>query len=157
MPSTNQYSHSGFGAVELLGQDPPSQTLQLPEVSGVRQRGVSNMEAQVEPIIVHPDGLTEARYPLESLTEPRELLQLRLGEREHPLEIDAADLIAQRCRVVQRHRADVHVRAAVLHGKEAQIHRGKPLEMDIGHGGASFTRGACRRYRAALGSERPRS
>ena len=125
----------GLGPVELLGQDPPGEPLQLPDVTGRRQGRVAQVEAQVEPVVVHPTGLAEARHPCESLAEPRGLVQLGLGERQHPLEVDAPGLTAQRPGLIDGHRADVHVRPAVLHHEEAHVHRGEPLEVCIGHRG----------------------
>lgn len=76
---------------------------------------------QIEVGVVDPHRLAEAGHPREFLAKPRDLMQLRLDVRLDPAEVDPAVGEPQRRGVEERHHADMHVGAAVLHGEEAQI------------------------------------
>ncbi len=61
-----------LAAVELLGQHPTRQSLELADITRRRQRRVPHVETEVEVSIVDPDGLTNARYPGQTLPKPRD-------------------------------------------------------------------------------------
>ena len=50
-----------LAAVELLGDDPARQCLELVIVAGPRQAGVADVEIEVERVVVDPDRCTVVR------------------------------------------------------------------------------------------------
>ncbi len=122
-----------FSAIQLLRHDARGEPLQLADVAGLRQMGMAQVVVEVEPGVVHPDGVLEQRDPLEPLAIARDAMQPRLDAGPDAVHVDTAVHRPQRPRLEDRDGADVHVRRAILQFEKAVVEGGQPLVMGVGH------------------------
>ena len=129
-PSASHISQSGFGAVELLGEDPRREVAQLLLGAGRRQRGLAHVVVEVEVGVVDPDrpALAEG-HEAQLLAEARDEVEAR-GD------VLAELLVAGGRALEDRRRGDVHVGALSLHVQERGVEPGEPI---LTHGGSSHT------------------
>ncbi len=91
-----------LATIELLRHDPAREALELADVAGWWQCGVTQVELEVEIGVVDPDGLAESLHPGELLTEPRHLVECRFDIRDDPVEVEAAVVTTQRSGIEER-------------------------------------------------------
>ena len=123
-----------FPAVELLRHDPRRQRLQLSVVARPRQRGVPHVVAQVEVVVVDPDGLVEDGDPAEALPVAWNQVQPAGDLRANALDVDAAGRGPKRAGLEDDEAPEVHVGGRILEVEERSILRRDPL-VELLHGG----------------------
>ena len=113
-------------AVQRLGEDPAGQALELGLAAGAGQRGVADVEADVEVRIVHPHR--------PALIEGHEGQPLAVARDEVQPAGDLLDqLVVGRRLALEDHAAgDVHVRGVALEVQEGAVEPGQAV--GIGHG-----------------------
>src|SRR4029453_6417735 len=135
-PSMNHISHSGrlalSGCERMRPARPP---LPLAHVAGPRHRGMADVIAQVEVLVVDPDRPPEQRDGRQALAKPRPRRQCRLDLPEEPREIEAALRGPQRRQVVEADGTDVHGGCRPLEIEKCLVRGREPFVMRGGHAG----------------------
>ena len=114
-------------AVELLGEDPRGQVLQLLPAARRGQRGVADVVLEVEARVVDPHGAAAVERRV------GELVPVAGNEVQPPADL-LEELVHRRRRPFDdRQAADVHVRDRALLVQERGVYRGQPIEVTLAH------------------------
>jgi hypothetical protein len=128
-------------AVERTREDPARELAQLIERARAREREVAQVVADVEVAIVDPHRPALERRPRELLAIARDPVQHRLDRAAVAREVDAAVRVAQRARLEDRDRADVHRRVLALRPQERGVLRRESFVGITSHAHLPFAQG----------------
>jgi hypothetical protein len=120
-------------AVQLLGEDPAREPLELAQVPGPGNSRVSHVVGDVEVRIVDPDGMLPDRDPPESLAIPRQKVETRADVAPNALDVDSTAGGPEGTRAKHDRRRDVHVLARTLEVQKGGVLGAQSLIARIGH------------------------
>ena len=110
-----------LGAIELLGDDPAGERLQLVVVAGSRKAGVANVKVEVEGVVVDPDRSAVVRDERETLAIARDVLQLRLDVVTDQLDVDPTVVLREGACLEEHDGRHMHVRRPGLECEKRRI------------------------------------
>jgi hypothetical protein len=116
-----------LGAVERLGVDAGGERPQLVLGARLGERGVADVELEVEARVVHP------QRPAALQGRERELLAVARDEVQPRADVVDERLEGRRRAFEDEHGPDVHVRGGALLREERRVHRREPVTVVLRH------------------------